>query len=125
LERNLFLASQVLELGLPTVIALNQVDAAQAAGVRVDAVELTLELGAPVVPTVATRGEGVGVLQRAIERAPEIPPPERKLELPPELSEALAPVEASLVAGGLNPSAAAMEALRLLAVTDVDGHLRD
>src|SRR3712207_9399818 len=32
LERNLFLASQVLELGLPTVVALNQVDAAQSAG---------------------------------------------------------------------------------------------
>ncbi|HEX8832157.1 MAG TPA: FeoB small GTPase domain-containing protein, partial [Longimicrobium sp.] len=48
LERNLFLATQVLELGLPTVVALNQVDAAAAAGLRVDAVELTLELGAPV-----------------------------------------------------------------------------
>src|SRR5215217_1371427 len=50
LERNLFLASQVLELGLPTVIALNQIDAAEAAGLRIDAVELTMELGAPVVP---------------------------------------------------------------------------
>src|SRR5690606_4168621 len=52
LERNLFLASQVLELGVPTVIALNQMDAAAAAGIQVDPVELTLELGAPVVPTV-------------------------------------------------------------------------
>lgn len=124
LERNLFLASQVLELGLPTVIALNQVDAAQAAGLRIDPVELTLELGAPVVPTVATRGEGIGVLQRAIERAPEIPPPARKIELPEELAEALAPVETCLVVGGLNESAAGMEALRLLAVTEVEGHLQ-
>src|SRR3954466_3846211 len=46
LERNLFLATQVLELGLPAVVALNQVDAALAAGIRVDPVELTLELGA-------------------------------------------------------------------------------
>ena len=123
LERNLFLASQVLELGLPTVIALNQVDAAEAAGLRIDAVELTLELGAPVVPTIATRGEGIGVLQRAIERAPEIPPPARVLELPEELATALAPVERCLVAGGLKPSAASMEALRLLAVTKIEGHL--
>lgn len=124
LERNLFLASQVLELGLPTVIALNQVDAAEAAGIRVDAVELTMELGAPVVPIVATRGEGIGVLQRAIERAPDIPPPGRQLELPEELATALAPVEACLSAAGLSASAAAMEALRLMAVTETDGHLR-
>src|SRR5919206_1127864 len=39
LERNLFLASQVLELGLPAVVALNQVDAALAAGMRIDPVE--------------------------------------------------------------------------------------
>ncbi|HEX6070886.1 MAG TPA: ferrous iron transport protein B, partial [Longimicrobiaceae bacterium] len=124
LERNLFLASQVLELGLPTVVCLNQVDAAEAAGIRVDTVELTLELGAPVVATVATRGEGLDVLRRAIERAPDMPPPERRLELPAELAEALAPVEACLEAGGLPRSAAAMEALRLLAVTQLDGHLR-
>src|SRR5688500_14217555 len=65
LERNLFLASQVLELGLPAVVALNQVDAAEAAGMHVDAVELTLELGVPVVPTVATRGQGMDVLRSA------------------------------------------------------------
>src|SRR5690606_629486 len=124
LERNLFLASQVLELGLPTVIALNQVDAAEAAGIQVDAVELTLELGAPVVATVATRGQGLDVLRKAIERAPELPRPERKMELPEELTAALAPVERCLVDAGLSPAAAAMEALRLLAVTEMEGHLR-
>ena len=123
LERNLFLASQVLELGVPTVIALNQVDAAAAAGVQVDPVELTIELGAPVVPTVATRGEGLDVLRRAIERAPGIPPEGRKMELPAELQEALAPVEEKLREGGLSPSAAAMQALRLLAVTELDEYL--
>ncbi|HEX8430703.1 MAG TPA: FeoB small GTPase domain-containing protein, partial [Longimicrobium sp.] len=69
LERNLFLASQVLELGLPTVVALNQVDAALASGVRVDPVELTVELGAPVIATVATRGEGLDLLKQAVSRA--------------------------------------------------------
>ena len=125
LERNLFLASQVLELGLPTVIALNQVDAAAAAGLQVDAVELTMELGAPVVATVATRGEGLDVLRKAIERAPDLPPPARKFELPEELARAVAPIETCLIAGGLSPSAASMEALRLLAVTEMEGHLRD
>src|SRR5688500_9774113 len=92
LERNLFLASQVLELGLPAVVALNQVDAAEAAGIRIDAVELTLELGAPVVPIVAIRGEGLDVLKSAIRKAPGLDRPERRFELPAEAAAALRPV---------------------------------
>ncbi|HEX6909863.1 MAG TPA: ferrous iron transport protein B [Longimicrobium sp.] len=125
LERNLFLASQVLELGLPTVVALNQVDAAEAAGIHVDAVELTLELGAPVVPTVATRGQGLDVLKSAVRKAAGLPRPERQFTLPPEVSAALTPVEQRLTDAGFNPSAAAMEALRLLAVREVGRHLAE
>ncbi|HEX6747937.1 MAG TPA: ferrous iron transport protein B [Longimicrobium sp.] len=123
LERNLFLASQVLELGLPTVVALNQVDAALAAGVRIDPVELTLELGAPVVATVATKGEGIELLKQAVSQATDLPLHERRFELPAEAASALRPLEECLVAGGLNPSAAGMEALRLLAVTTIGPHL--
>jgi ferrous iron transport protein B len=125
LERNLFLASQVLELGLPTVVALNQVDAAEAAGIRIDAIELTLELGAPVVPTVAMRGEGLDVLKSAIRKAPGLPRPERRFELPAEAVAALRPVEQRLTDAGFNPGAAGMEALRLLAVQEVGRHLRE
>ncbi|HEX2076911.1 MAG TPA: ferrous iron transport protein B [Longimicrobium sp.] len=125
LERNLFLASQVLELGLPTVVALNQVDAAEAAGIRIDAVELTLELGAPVVPTVATRGEGLDVLKGAIRKAVALPRPERRFDLPAEAAAALRPVEQRLTDAGFNPSAAGMEALRLLAVREVGRHLQE
>jgi len=123
LERNLFLASQVLELGIPAVIALNQVDAALAAGIRVDPVELTLELGAPVVATVATRGEGLDLLKQAVNRTAALPPATRQFELPAEAAAALEPVDACLVRGGFNPSAAAMESLRLLAVTQIGPHL--
>lgn len=123
LERNLFLASQVLELGLPTVVALNQVDAAEAAGIHVDAVELTLELGAPVVATVATRGQGLDVLKSAVRKAAGLPRPERQFSLPGEVQAALEPVERRLTDAGFNPSAAAMEALRLLAVREVGRHL--
>ncbi len=125
LERNLFLASQVLELGLPTVVALNQVDAAEAAGLRIDPVELTLQLGAPVVPTVATRGQGLDVLKNAVRSAPGLPRPERKFELSAEAREALAPVEACMTAAGFSPGAAAMEALRLLATPRAEVHLAD
>jgi ferrous iron transport protein B len=123
LERNLFLASQVLELGVPTVVALNQVDAARAAGLQIDPIELTLELGAPVVATVATRGEGLDVLKHAVNQAPSLPRPERQFQLPAEAAAALRPVEKVLTVAGLTPGAAAMEALRLLAVDEGTGHL--
>ena len=69
LERNLFLASQVMELGLPMVLALNQVDAAESQGIRIDVPELIHRLGVPVVPTVAKRGEGSDPLIRAVRTA--------------------------------------------------------
>lgn len=59
LERNLVLTLQLLELDLPMVIALNQVDLAEEMGIRVDAKKLSELLGLPVVPTVATKGEGL------------------------------------------------------------------
>jgi len=123
LERNLFLASQVLELGLPVVVALNQVDAAQGAGVTIDVPELIHELGATVVPTVATRGEGVEHLKRALARAADLPRPARRFALPAVVERALAPVQARLEGAGLPASAAAMEALRLLGVARPEAHL--
>ena len=67
--RNLFLASQVADLGLPLVIALNMSDAAERAGIQIDAALLSRHLGVPVVRTVATKGEGVGALEKAVRQA--------------------------------------------------------
>ncbi len=83
LERNLFLVSQVMELGRPTVVALNQIDAAEAAGVRIDIPELIHELGVTVIPTVATRREGLDRLRHAVTRAPSLPLPARRFGWPP------------------------------------------
>ena len=66
LGRNLYLAMQLCELGRPLVIALNMVDVAAAAGITVDAAALAAALGAPVLPTVARTGEGLGELGRAV-----------------------------------------------------------
>ncbi len=74
LERNLFFASQMLELGRPTVIALNRMDRAAASGTVIDVPELIYELGAVVVPVVATRGQGIDRLRHAIDKAPSLPP---------------------------------------------------
>lgn len=117
LERNLFLVSQVLELGLPVVVALNQVDAAADAGVAVDAVELIHALGVPVIPTVATRGEGIDTLRRALVRATSHEVPSRRFALRDDVAEALARLETTLVeAQGVHRAVATLDALRLLAV---------
>jgi ferrous iron transport protein B len=68
LERNLYLTFQILELGVPVVIALNQLDAAREMGIDIDAPKLSQILGVPVVPTVATKGIGLDeVLKEAVD----------------------------------------------------------
>jgi ferrous iron transport protein B len=81
LERNLYFISQVLELGLPTVIALNMVDVAQAQGTPVSAARLSEELGVPVIPVQATRRESILPLRLALSRA-QIPSSSWSPELP-------------------------------------------
>ena len=74
LERNLYLVSQVLELGLPAVVALNMTDQAAAHGDTIDVPELARRLGVPVVPMQANAREGVAELRVALSgrvRAPE------------------------------------------------------
>lgn len=68
LRRNLYLASQVMELGLPTVIALTMVDVAQARGEDVSAIGLEERLGVPVVPVHAVQRIGLAPLKLAMAR---------------------------------------------------------
>jgi len=74
LERNLNLTLQILERGLPTVIALNLWDVATKKGIEIDVAALEKELGVPVVPTVAVSGQGIHELVEAIPRA-RVPAP--------------------------------------------------
>lgn len=71
LVRNLFLASQIADLGIPQVIALNMADAADKAGIHVDAALLARHLGIPVIRMVATKGEGIPALEKAVHHAIE------------------------------------------------------
>ena len=68
LERNLFLASQVLELKCPVVVALNMMDMARRDGIRIDVAKLREELGCVVVPIAARNGEGVNELKQELNR---------------------------------------------------------
>jgi ferrous iron transport protein B len=67
LDNHLRFALQLIELGLPTVIALNMVDLAKRDGLELDSKRLSDELGVPVVETVAVRRRGVGDLQGAVD----------------------------------------------------------
>jgi ferrous iron transport protein B len=67
LERNLYLVSQIIDCGLPIVIALNMIDVAEHEGMVVNVRKLADALGVNVIPTVATKGTGVRELKRALE----------------------------------------------------------
>jgi ferrous iron transport protein B len=66
LQRNLYFTTQVIELGYPTVVALNMVDVAKENGQIIDAEHLSQALGVPVVPIVASAGDGIVELRRNI-----------------------------------------------------------
>jgi ferrous iron transport protein B len=83
LERNLYLATQLMELGVPVIVALNMTDVAQGQGLQIDAGELARNLGLPVVPLQANRRKGLDQLRKAIAEtldqprspgAPSFPP---------------------------------------------------
>ncbi len=92
LEQHLVFAQEVIELGRPTVVALNMVDLAERDGLTLDPDALAQALGTPVVPTVAVRRRGLVELTNAIDQAearaarepdvhprPHITLPERRL----------------------------------------------
>ena len=66
LERNLYLTAQILETGVPAILALNMIDVARLRGLRIDADRLASHLGIPVIPMVASRGQGLAELKQAV-----------------------------------------------------------
>ena len=118
LQRNLYYATQVIELGYPTLIALNMLDVAESLGHQLDAGALSRELGVPVVPLVASSGKGIAELRQHIVAALRSPPtglPQNFCELPAPFA-----AEAARLTGRLaesfhkRPAQAAAEALLML-----------
>src|SRR3954469_1304867 len=66
LQRNLYYATQVVELGHPTIIALNMIDVAEANGYHIDEKKLSELLGVSVMPIIASNGTGVPELKKKI-----------------------------------------------------------
>ena len=66
LERNLYLTTQILAIGIPTVVALNMMDVAAKNGVKIDIEKLSNELGCTIVGTTALKGDGIDELIEAV-----------------------------------------------------------
>ena len=114
LLRNLFLASQVAELGRPVVIVLNQADVAKEQGLRIDIELLSRRLGGvPVVLSSAWKGEGILDVRRAIARAIAQQIQMKRVTWPTNIAAALVDVATAAAADTGKPISEA-EAQRLL-----------
>lgn len=96
LQRNLYFATQVIELGYPTIIALNMMDVAEENGLTIDVDALSDELGVAVMPVVASKGKGVTELRNEIlatsAQANFDIVPQQFCELPSDLSKELSAI---------------------------------
>lgn len=84
LSRNLLLFSQIQDLGVPVILALNMLDIAQQQQLEVNAVRLSMQLGVPVVKINARVGEGLDLLKKAVEQQLVKPVLSEKLFFDPE-----------------------------------------
>src|SRR3989440_3808138 len=94
LQRNLYLVSQLIEMGRPMVVALNMMDVAQRRGIHISPERLQKQLGVPVIPVVGHKKHGIAELKKAITIAVIAPMPD--WPLPEAMKE-----ELMLVGGGL------------------------
>lgn len=69
LERDLFLTQQVIDTGVPVIVALNMVDEAENQGIKIDAALLSQLLGVPVIPTVAIKKQGLEQVKQTLWQA--------------------------------------------------------
>ena len=81
MERNLYLTSQLLETGIPIIVALNMIDLAESDGNKVDAEALSKQLGCPVIKVSALNHTGINdLVQYMVNDAPQPPTPLRYTE---------------------------------------------
>lgn len=99
LERNLYLAVQFLEMGIPVCISLNMIDVAKSRGIQINAEKLSKLLGVPVIPTIARSGKGKDQLMVEAARIGG----EKKMPLlisyGPDVDNALLEMEKEICAG--------------------------
>jgi ferrous iron transport protein B len=105
LARTLYLTLQLVELGLPFVLALNMSDEAQACGLQIDTLTLSRWLDCPVIETTAVRGQGLSELRQALMAANT---PRFELPISPAFQTSLAEIFPCLPESNLAPRALAL-----------------
>lgn len=120
LERNLYLTTQLLEMGVPLIIALNMMDLAAKREIRIDTHLLAQRLGCPVVALCAHTSKGIPQLREAVHQAllhPVIP--SSRVAYPPVIEDALTDLTTALEAQTIdNPDSVRWFALNLLQYDD-------
>jgi ferrous iron transport protein B len=91
LERNLYLTTQLLEMHVPMIIAVNMTDIAKQRGIQLNLTALSQQLGVQVLPISATKREGIETLKQTIDEASRFATsPNVKVEYPPAIEHAIA-----------------------------------
>ncbi|SOC13258.1 ferrous iron transporter FeoB [Rhodobacter sp. JA431] len=115
LERNLYLTTQLLEMNVPVLVAVNMLDIAAARGLKIDLAALADRLGCPVYGVVAAEGRGIAALKAALACEDDLLPPQIAPFHVPQVRAAVADlrpaVEAFAQARHLDPDWAALSLL--------------
>ena len=94
IERNLYLATQLLEIGIPVVIALNMVDLLKKNNIHINVKGLSSALGCPIVETSALKGTGLKeVVDEAIKCANQHRVPSKQMQFPKDVEKAVNEIE--------------------------------
>jgi ferrous iron transport protein B len=122
LERNLYLATQLIDHKIPVVVALNMIDIAEKAGISIDAARLSQDLGVPVVPTAANSGRGIPELRKALAARQNGASGGRLFELPEAAKRECSAIEEALVGDyALSAPMAHHDAVSLLTAHELPG----
>lgn len=121
LKRNLYLASQLAEFGMPMLLVLNQWDVVTRRGISIDPKKLEAELEVPVLTTVGTKGIGVTEVREAIRTALSSPRWMKRITWRPEILEAIATIREEAAKDGMEMT----EAVAQRILFDCRSALRD
>jgi len=117
LERNLYLTTQLLELGLPVIVALNMIDVAESMGQEIDVKKFASLMGVEVIPTVAAKGQGTqAILDTAVTLVRQGQQTPRSARHSPEVE-----LELSRLEERIDISVACGPGLRWLLVKSLEG----
>ena len=113
LERNLYLTTQILDLGVPVVVALNMMDLVKKSGDKIDVAGLSKQLGCPIVETTALKGHGMAeLMETAVKAAKAGKPAEPKMPFDAQVEEAITKIE-GILGNRVSPATARWFAIKL------------